>query len=72
MILLKQLGIECHLNGTYCCALAYADDITISCPNRRGLIVLMYIHVCHSFVLSNDITCNTKKTMCINYGEPDS
>ena len=57
-------GIGCHLNVTYCGALAYADDITISCPNRR----LLYI--CHSFALSNNITFNTKKTMCIKYGEP--
>ena len=56
------------MNGTYCGALAYADDITISCPSRRGLNRLLYI--CHSFALSNNITFNTKKTMCIKYGEP--
>ena len=39
---------------TYCGALAYADDITISCPSRRGLNRLLYI--CH--------------TMCIKYGDP--
>ena len=68
LILLKKSGIGCHLNGTYCGALAYADDITISCPSRRGLNRLLYI--CHSFALSNNITFNTKKTMCIKYGEP--
>ena len=52
----------------YCGALAYADDITISCPSRRGLNRLLYI--CHTFALSNDITFSTKKTMCIKYGEP--
>ena len=68
LILLKKSGIGCHLNGTYCGALAYADDITISCPSRRGLNRLLYI--CHSFALSNNITFNTKKTMRIKYGEP--
>ena len=68
LILLKQSAIGCHLNGTYCGALAYADDITISCPSCPGLNRLLYI--CHSFALSNDITFNTKKTMCIKYGEP--
>ena len=48
LLLLKKSGIGCHLNGTYCGALAYADDITISCPSRRGLNRLLYI--CHSFV----------------------
>ena len=67
-ILLKESGIGCHLNGTYCGALAYADDITISCPSRRGLNRLLYI--CHTFAQSNDITFNTMKTMCIKYGEP--
>ena len=57
LILLKKSGIGCHLNGTYCGALAYADDITISCPSRRGLNRLLYI--CHSFALSNNITFNT-------------
>ena len=56
------------MNGTYCGALAYADDITISCRSRRGLNGLLYI--CHSFTLSNNITFNTKKTMCIKYGKP--
>ena len=69
MILLKKKsGIGCHLNGTYCGALAYADDFTISCRSRRGLNRLLYI--CHSFALSNNIIFNTKKTMCIKYGEP--
>ena len=67
LILLKQSGIGCHLNCTYCGALAYADNITISCPSRRGLNRLLYI--CQSFALSNNITFNTKKTMCIKYGE---
>ena len=61
-------GTLLTLNGTYCGALAYADDITISYPSRRGLNRLLYI--CHIFALSNDITFNIKKTMCIKYGEP--
>ena len=69
MILLKESRIGCHLNGTYSGALAYADDITISCPSRRGLNRLLY-NICDTFALSNDITFNTKKTMCIKYGEP--
>ena len=68
LILLKNSGIGCHINGTNCGALAYADDITISCPSRRGHNRLLYM--CHTFALSNDITFNTKKTMCIKYSEP--
>ena len=36
-MLLKKSRIGCHLNGSYCGVLSYADDITISCPSRRGL-----------------------------------
>ena len=48
--------------------MAYADDITISCPSRCGINRLL--HICHSFALSNNITFSAKKTMCIKYGEP--
>ena len=32
--------------------------------------LIVYCMLCHSFALSNNITFNTKKTMCIKYGEP--
>ena len=51
----------------YCGALAYVDDITLRCPSRRGFNRLLYR--CHSFALSNNITYNDKKTMCIKYEE---
>ena len=34
------------------------------------IVYYIYIYMCHSFALSNNITFNTKKTMCIKYGEP--
>ena len=55
------------MNGAYCGALGYADDIISSCPSRRGLNRLLYIYI--PFICSN-ITFNTKKTMCMKYGKP--
>ena len=33
LVILKQSGIGCHINGTYIGALGYADDITLTCPS---------------------------------------
>ena len=48
-------------------ALAYADDITSSCPSRRGLNKML--SWCNEFANFNHINFNTKKTICIKYGE---
>ena len=61
-------GCCCHLNGIYMGALAYADDITITCPSRRGLHKMLVL--CNNFGNENYIIFNTKKTLCVKYGEP--
>ena len=49
-------------------ALAYADDITITCPSRRGLHILLIL--CNNFGNEeNYIIFNTKKTLCVKYGD---
>ena len=48
-------------------ALSYAYDITISCPRLYGLNVMF--DICNHFALANCITFNTKKTVCIKFGE---
>ena len=49
-------------------ALAYADDITITCPSRRGLHKMLVL--CNNFGNEHYIIFNTKKTLCVKYGEP--
>lgn len=68
LLLLEKSGYGCHLNNTYIGAVAYADDVTLSCPSRRGLNRML--ELCCSYAMSNDIMFNTKKTVCIKYGEP--
>ena len=49
-------------------ALAYADDITITCPSRRGLPKMLVL--CNNLGNGNFIIFNTKKTLSVKYGEP--
>ena len=43
----NELGYGYHLNDIYTTALAYAYDITITCPSRRGLHKMLLI--CNNF-----------------------
>ena len=43
LIQLKESGYGCHLNGIYMGALAYADDITITFPSRRGVHEMLLV-----------------------------
>ena len=49
-------------------ALAYADDITITWLSRRGLHKMIVL--CNHFENENYIIFNSKKTLCVKYGEP--
>ena len=65
LLKLKESGYGCHLNGIYMGALAYADDITITYPNRRGLHKMLVL--CNNLENENYIIFNTKKTLCVKY-----
>ena len=55
------------MNNIYMGALSYADDITISCPSLYGLNYV--VDICNNFANENFTTFNTKKIVCIKYGE---
>ena len=67
LISLKQSGLGCHINGTYMGALGYADDITLTCPSLYGLNSML--DICNQFAKNNHVIFNTKKTICIKYGD---
>ena len=67
LIRLQKSGVGCHMNNIYMGALSYADDITISCPSLYGLSIML--DICNNFAHENFITFNTKKTVCIKFGE---
>ena len=64
---LKQSGIGCHINGTYIGALGYADDITLTCLSLYGLNCML--DICNQFAKNHHVIFNTKKTICIKYGD---
>ena len=59
LLKLKESGYGCHLNGIYMGALAYADDITITCPSRRGLHKILVL--CNNFGNENYIIFLTRR-----------
>ena len=50
---LGQSRIECHMNTVFIGDLAYVDDLTISCPNLRGLYKVL--ETCNQYVNTNHI-----------------
>lgn len=68
LLCLKKKGIGCYMHGQYVGALSYADDITLLCPDIRGLNKML--DVCEVFGKENFIIFNSKKSMAIKFGSP--
>ena len=47
--------------------LGYTDDITLTCPCLYGLNYML--DICNQFAKNNHVIFNTKKTICIKYGD---
>ena len=67
LIKLKQSGYGCHVDNVFMGALSYADDITLLSPSLHGLNRML--EICAKFADNFDITFNSKKTLCIKFGE---
>ena len=67
LLRLKKSGIGCHIHGKYMGSLGYADDVTLLSPSIRGLNRMLSI--CEDFGKEYFIKFNSKKSMCIKYGE---
>ena len=48
-------------------ALGYTDNITLTCPSLHGLNAML--DICNQFAKNNHVIFNTKKTICIKYGD---
>ena len=51
IIALKELGIDCHLNGMFVGAFIYADDVTLLAPTSMALIAML--NTCTEFAASH-------------------
>ena len=67
LIKLEESGYGCHIRHIFMAALSYADDITLLSPSLRGLNEML--HICSLYADNFDITFNSKKTVCIKFGE---
>ena len=63
---LRQCPAGCRIGGSYIGALAYADDVTLLCPSLHGMQKM--IDVCETFADEFDVIFNSKKTVCIKFG----
>lgn len=66
LVTLKDSGYGCHINKTFMGALSYADDITLLSPSLTGLNAML--KMCAIFALEFNITFNSKKSLCIKFG----
>ena len=67
LLCLQRSGLGCHISNTYMGALSYADVITLISPSLYGLNRML--DICNKFAIDNFIIFNSKKTICIKYGE---
>ena len=63
LISLKRSSIGCHVDMG---ALAYTDDITLSCTSIKKLNLML--NTCNELAIKNKSLCNCKKCVCIKYG----
>jgi len=62
---IRNSKIGCHIGGSPMNIIAYADDLVILSPSRKGLQALL--NICEHFARVRDITFNVKKTMCMMF-----
>ena len=67
LIKLKHSGYGCHVDNICMGAFSYANDITLLFPSLHGLNRLL--EICSKFAENFDITFNSKKTLCMKFGE---
>ena len=67
LLCLQRSGLGCHISNTYMGALSYTDDIKLISPSLYGLNRMLGI--CNKFAIDNFIIFNSKKIICIKYGE---
>ena len=70
LLCLQRSGLGFHITNTYMGTLSYADDITLISPSLYGLNHMLDIS--NKFAIDNFIIFNSKKTICIKYGEDRS
>lgn len=67
---LQNSGAGCYVGHVFTGAVAYADDVTLMAPTLQGLNILL--KVCEQFADEYCVTFNSKKTVCIAFGQSET
>ena len=62
---LKDNGVGCRIRLYFIGALAYADDVVLLCPSRKGLQEML--NICEGFGNEYSASFNARKTYCIKF-----
>ena len=63
LVELESSGLGCYVGNQYTGALAYADDITLSCPTRYGMQKML--DICENYAKNYNIQFNGKKSQLL-------
>ena len=63
ILLLKEQGVGCHMNGMFVGAFCYADDVTLLAPPSMALNAML--DTCTRFADAHDLSFNSSKTKCM-------
>ena len=73
LVILRESGLGCHVNGIFFGAMIFADDIFLLSASRNGLQAM--VNICQSFVESKNLKFGTNadpaksKTKCIVFSK---
>ena len=63
ILLLREQGVGCHMNGMFVGAFCYADDVTLLAPT--GMALNAMLDTCTRFADAHDLSFNSSKTKCM-------
>ena len=63
ILLLREQGVGCHMNGMFVPAFCYADDVTLLAPT--GMALSAMLDTCTRFADAHDLSFNSSKTECM-------
>ena len=73
LVILRDAGLGCHINGLFFGAMIFADDIFLLSASRNGLQEM--VNICHTFVKARNLKFGTNanpdksKTKCIVFSK---
>ena len=62
---LSLAGVGCYVGTRFYGALCYADDLTLLCPSRRSMNIMLKI--CEDFALEYGVKFNSTKSVLVTY-----